>query len=35
MVNFSEFYLGYGDVLLDKLFAELHPLEQEFKIVIL
>lgn len=35
IVNFSEFYLGYGDVLLDKLFAELHPLEQEFKIVIL
>lgn len=35
IVNFSEFYLGYGDVLLDKLFEELHPLEQEFKIVIL
>lgn len=35
IVNFSEFYLGYGEALLDKLFEELHPLEQEFKIVIL
>ncbi|RKS25442.1 bacillithiol biosynthesis cysteine-adding enzyme BshC [Flavobacterium endophyticum] len=35
IVNFSEFYLGYGDVLLDKLFEELNPLEQEFKVVVL
>ncbi|MNT01573.1 putative cysteine ligase BshC [compost metagenome] len=35
IVNFSEFYLGYGDALLDKLFEELNPLEQEFKAVVL
>lgn len=35
ILNFSEFYLGYGEVLLDKLFEELQPLEHEFKIVIL
>lgn len=35
IVNFSEFYLGSGDTLLDKLFEELNPLEQEFKVVVL
>jgi bacillithiol biosynthesis cysteine-adding enzyme BshC len=34
-LNFSEFYLEFGDVLIEKLFKELKPLEQEFKIVIL
>ena len=34
-LNFAEFYLEFGDVLIEKLFKELKPLEQEFKIVIL
>lgn len=31
--NFSEFYLAFGPELLDKLFDELKPLEQEFTII--
>lgn len=33
--NFSEYYLEFGQELLDKLFEELKPLEQEFRIVVL
>lgn len=32
--NFSEFYLENGDLLFEKLFSELKPLEQEFKILV-
>jgi len=35
IVNFSEFYLENGNVLIKKLFEELHPLEQEFKVIVL
>jgi len=35
VVNFSEFYLESGSILIKKLFEELHPLEQEFKVIIL
>lgn len=35
IVNFSEFYLENGEVLIDKLFEELKPLEQEFSIITL
>jgi len=31
--NFSEFYLEFGNELIEKLFHELKPLEQEFKIL--
>jgi len=34
-VNFSEFYLENGDVLISKLFEELKPLEHEFSIIVL
>jgi bacillithiol biosynthesis cysteine-adding enzyme BshC len=34
-INFSEFYLEYGDVMLEQLFQSLKPLEHEFKIVVL
>jgi bacillithiol biosynthesis cysteine-adding enzyme BshC len=33
--NFSEYYLEFGQELIDKLFTELKPLEQEFGIVVL
>ena len=33
--NFSEYYLEFGQELMDKLFAALKPLEQEFKVVVL
>jgi bacillithiol synthase len=33
--NFSEFYLEYGDSLIEKLLENLKPLEQEFKVIIL
>ena len=33
--NFSEFYLDYGNLLIEKLLNELHPLSQEFKVVVL
>ncbi len=33
VVNFSEFYKEYGPQLIDQLFAELQPLEQQFNIV--
>lgn len=33
--NFSEFYLEYGDALIEDLFAQLNPLSQEFKIITL
>src|SRR5690606_23942841 len=33
--NFSEFYLFAGDALIDKLSAELKPLDHEFKILVL
>lgn len=33
--NFSEFYLEFGLVLIAKLLAELEPLSQEFKVVVL
>ena len=32
-VNFSEFYLEFGNELIDKLLNELHPLNQEFTII--
>ena len=32
-VNFSGFYLEFGNVFIDKLFASLKPLEQEFNIL--
>jgi len=34
-VNFSEFYLEYDGKLLEELFKQLKPLEQEFNVVIL
>ena len=34
-VNFSEYYETFGAELLDKLFTDLKPLEQEFNIVVL
>jgi len=34
-VNFAEFYLEHDGKLLDKLFKELKPLEQEFNVVVL
>jgi len=34
-VNFSEFYLENGEVLISKLFEELKPLEQEFSVIVL
>ncbi|HEX8575965.1 MAG TPA: bacillithiol biosynthesis cysteine-adding enzyme BshC [Flavobacterium sp.] len=33
--NFSEFYLEYGDAMLEQLFQNLKPLEHEFKIIVL
>jgi bacillithiol biosynthesis cysteine-adding enzyme BshC len=33
--NFAEFYLEYGQQLIEKLLAELHPLDHEFKVVTL
>lgn len=33
--NFSEFYLEYGDTLLNRLFDELKPLEHKFTIIVL
>lgn len=33
--NFSEFYLAYDGKLIDELFRQLKPLEQEFNIIIL
>lgn len=33
--NFSEFYVEYGQELIEKLLNELKPLEQEFKVVVL
>src|SRR5690606_37544452 len=35
IVNFSEFYLENGNILVKKLFEELHPLEHEFKVIVL
>ncbi len=32
--NFSEFYLEFGDALVQRLLDELKPLEQEFKVVV-
>jgi hypothetical protein len=32
-LNFSEFYLGFGDLLLEKILKELKPLENEFSIL--
>jgi bacillithiol synthase len=34
-VNFSEFYVEFGEELIEKLLNELKPLEQEFKVVVL
>lgn len=34
-VNFAEFYLEFGEELIEKLLTELKPLEQEFKVVVL
>lgn len=34
-VNFSEFYVAYGQELIEKLLKELKPLENEFKVVVL
>jgi bacillithiol biosynthesis cysteine-adding enzyme BshC len=33
--NFSEFYVEYGQELIEKLLNELQPLEQEFKVIVL
>ena len=33
--NFSEYYLEFGQELIDKLFEELKPLEDEFSVIIL
>lgn len=33
--NFSEFYLEFGNTLIEELLAELNPLSQEFKIITL
>ena len=35
VVNFSEFYLENGSVLMDKLFENLKPLEHEFSVIVL
>ena len=32
-VNFAEFYVDYGDELLERLFTELQPLKQEFNVI--
>ena len=32
--NFSEFYLEFGDDLIQRLLNELKPLEQEFKVIV-
>lgn len=34
-VNFSEFYVEFGEELIEKLLKELKPLEMEFKVVVL
>lgn len=34
-VNFAEFYVEFGEELIEKLVKELKPLEQEFKVVVL
>ncbi len=34
-VNFAEFYVEFGEALIEKLVKELKPLEQEFKVVVL
>ena len=34
-INFSEFYLEYGNTLIKKLLEELQPLSQEFKVIVL
>ena len=34
-VNFSEYYLEYGDTFLKKILSELKPLDQEFKVITL
>jgi len=34
-LNFSEFYVEFGEELIEKLLTELKPLEQEFKVVVL
>ncbi|WP_333696335.1 bacillithiol biosynthesis cysteine-adding enzyme BshC [Flavobacterium sp.] len=34
-VNFSEFYVEFGEELIEKLLNELRPLEMEFKVVVL
>ena len=34
-LNFSEFYVEFGEELIKKLLTELKPLEQEFKVVVL
>jgi bacillithiol synthase len=34
-INFSEFYLEYGNTLTEKLFHDLKPLEQNFTIIVL
>ena len=34
-LNFSAFYLEHGNLLIEKLLNELHPLSQEFKVVVL
>lgn len=34
-VNFSEFYLEYGENLISRLFEELKPLENEFSVIVL
>ena len=34
-INFSEFYLEYGNSFIEKIINELRPLEQEFKVIIL
>ena len=34
-INFSQFYLEYGNGLIEKLLQELQPLCQEFKVIIL
>ncbi len=33
--NFSEYYLAFGEQLIDKLFIELNPLKQEFNVIVL
>jgi bacillithiol biosynthesis cysteine-adding enzyme BshC len=33
--NFSEYYLDFGQELIDKLFEELKPLKQEFNVIVL